>query len=92
MKKYSVIMATLFASSLFLTACGGSGANTRSMNANRGAPSAHVNAAQAEQYARQQRLEGREVKLENMKRRQTTDAVKEGAGAVGSVVDVMHGL
>ncbi|MCK5811184.1 MAG: hypothetical protein KAH00_08835 [Cocleimonas sp.] len=91
MKKTSILLATAFIASTLLTACG-SGANTRSMNENRGAAGSHVSGAQARQYARQQQLESNEVRLENMKRRQNTDAIKEGAGAVRSAASAIHSL
>jgi len=84
MKKTHLIIATLFASSLLFSGCSSSGADTASLNAKRGAPAAHVSSAQAQQYARQQRLEANEVRLENMKRRQATDAVNETSRAVNN--------
>ena len=92
MKKIGILGLTVCALSMLLTACGGSGANVQSLNANRGAPSAHVSSAQAQQYARQQQLEANEVRLENMKRQQTTNAIKEGAGAVGAVTGALHSI
>ncbi len=97
MKKTNILMATLFASSVLLTACGGAGSmgagsDAKYLNANRGSSAAHISDAQAKQYARQQRLTARELQLENMKRRQTTDAVKEGAGAVNSAAGALHSI
>jgi hypothetical protein len=92
MKKIGTLGLTLCALSMLLTACGGSGANVKSLNATRGAANSHVSSAQAQQYARQQQLEANEVRLENMKRRQSTDAIKEGAGAVGAVTGALHSI
>jgi len=98
MKNSKILMATLLVSSAMLTACGGTtgsmaaGSDTKYMNASRGSSAAHVSAAQEEQYARQQRLTAREIQLENMKRRQGTDAVKEGASAVNSAVGALHSI
>jgi hypothetical protein len=92
MKKISMLLITVCVLPTLLTACGGSGANTKSLHSNRGAAGAHVNSAQAQQYARQQQLEANEVRLENMKRRQTTDAVREGASAVNSAAGALHSL
>jgi hypothetical protein len=54
------------------------------LNKNRGAAGAQISAAEAEQYHRQQALSADEIRLENMKRRQTTDAIEEGASAASS--------
>jgi len=90
-------MTTLLVSSALLTACGGSGSmgagsDAKYLNANRGSAGAHISDAQAKQYARQQRLTAREIQLENMKRRQSTDAIKEGAGAVNSAAGALHSI
>jgi len=70
----------------------GMGADTALMNKTRGSKNAQVSKAQARQYARQQRLTADEIRLQNMKRRQSTDAVAEGAGAthdaLGAIRDV----
>ena len=92
MKKIIILTASVLTLSTLLTACGGSGANTKSMNASRGAAGSHVSSAQAQQYARQQQLEANEVRLENMKRRQSTDAIREGASAVNSAAGALHSL
>ena len=84
-------------SPLLLTACSSgtgaaaSGADSKRINATRGNKNAHMTSAQEEQYARQQRVSAREVKLENMKRRQATDAVIEGADAVRAGSDAVKG-
>jgi len=97
MKNTNILMATLLVSSTMLTACGGAGSmaagsDTKYMNATRGSSAAHVSAAQEQQYARQQRLTAREIELENMKRRQGTDAIKEGASAVNSAAGALHSI
>ena len=97
MTKSNLLVAALFASTTLLTACGGAGSmgagsDTKYMNATRGSASAHVSKAQAQQYARQQGLTAREIQLENMKRRQSTDAVKEGASAVNSATGALHSI
>jgi hypothetical protein len=84
MKSTYLVLTTLFISATLFSGCSSSGADTASLNAKRGAPSAHVSSAQAQQYARQQRLEANEVRLENMKRRQATDAVNETSRAVNN--------
>jgi len=78
---------------LLLNGCmPGMGADTAMMNKTRGSKNAQVSKAQARQYARQQRLSADEIRLQNMKRRQSTDAVREGSGAVhdslGAIRDV----
>ncbi len=98
MKNTKILMAALLVSSAMLTACGGTtgsmaaGSDTKYMNASRGSSAAHVSAAQEQQYARQQRLTAREIQLENMKRRQSTDAIKEGASAVNSAAGAIHSI
>ena len=97
MKKTTVLLASIFISSGLLTACGGSGSmgsgsDAKYLKANRGAAGAHISDAEAKQYARQQRLTAREIELENMKRRQTTDAVNETAGAVNSAAGALHSI
>ena len=99
MKKINII-ATLFVSSalLTLTACSSgtgamsAGADSKRLNATRGSKGAHISAAQEEQYARQQRLSAREIELENRKRRQGTDTIKEGASAVNSAAGALHSI
>jgi len=60
------------------------GQDSAYLNANRGAPGAQISQAEAEQYHRQQALTADEIRLENMKRRQTTDSIEEGASAASS--------
>jgi hypothetical protein len=70
----------------FLIGCTPKTAGTDSayLNKNRGASGAQISQSEAEQYHRQQALTADEIRLENMKRRQTTDAVEEGASAASS--------
>jgi hypothetical protein len=67
------------------------GADSAYLNKNRGASGAQISAAEAEQYNRQQGLAADEIRLENMKRHQTTDAIQEGAGAASSVSNAASG-
>jgi hypothetical protein len=60
------------------------GQDSAYLNKNRGASGAQISSEEAEQYRRQQGLSADEVRLENMKRRQTTDAIEEGASAASS--------
>ena len=54
------------------------------LNKNRGAAGAQISKAEAEQYSRQQGLSADEIRLENMKRRQTTDSIREASDAASS--------
>lgn len=71
---------------MLLTACSSktAGQDSAYLNQNRGAAGAQISSAEAQQYRRQQGLAADEVRLENMKRRQTTDAIEEGASAANS--------
>ncbi|MCK4442554.1 MAG: hypothetical protein KAU90_11155 [Sulfurovaceae bacterium] len=60
------------------------GRDSAYLNTNRGASGAQISASEAEQYHRQQALTADEIRLENMKRRQTTDSIEEGASAASS--------
>lgn len=69
------------------------GMDSAYLNKNRGAEGAQISAAEAEQYRRQQALTADEIRLENMKRRQTTDSIEEGASAASSMSGaVMDGV
>jgi len=70
----------------------GMGADTALMNKTRGSKNAQISKAQARQYARQQRLSADEIRLQNMKRRQSTDAVVEGAGATHSALGAFRDI
>ena len=79
--KLKVVFGVAIAALLLEGCMPGMGADTALMNKTRGSKNAQVSKAQARQYARQQRLSADEIRLQNMKRRQSTDAVREGAGA-----------
>jgi len=70
----------------------GMGADTALMNKTRGSKNAQVSAAQARQYSRQQRITADEIRLQNMKRRQTTDAVHEGGSALQSGIGSINAV
>jgi hypothetical protein len=76
---------------IFLVGCTPrtAGLDSAYLNQNRGAAGAQINEIEAEQYHRQQALTADEIRLENMKRRQTTDAIQEGASAVSSTADAV---
>ncbi len=85
MKNLIVFIATISSIILF----GGctpktAGQDSAYLNTNRGAAGAQISKAEAEQYHRQQALTADEIRLENMKRRQTTDGIEEGASAASS--------
>lgn len=61
------------------------GMDSAYLNKNRGAEGAQITTAEARQYRRQQALTADEIRLENMKRHQTTDSIQESAGAAQSV-------
>ena len=62
------------------------------LNKNRGAAGAQISAQEARQYSRQQGLSADEVRLENMKRHQTTDAIQEGSSAAQSAVGAIQSV
>jgi len=68
------------------------GADSSYLNKNRGAAGAQISAAEAEQYSRQQGLTADEIRLENMKRHQTTDAIQEGSSATRSAVGAIQSV
>ena len=68
------------------------GLDSAYLNKNRGASGAQITAAEARQYRRQQALAADEVRLENMKRRQQTDAIHENASAANSAVDAVRSV
>jgi len=65
------------------------GLDSAYLNNNRGAEGAQITRAEARQYKRQQNLTADEIRLENMKRHQTSDAVKENANALDSASDAI---
>jgi len=69
------------------------GMDTAYLNKNRGAEGAQISRDEAAQYSRQQRLSADEVRLENMKRQQTTDAIGEAGSAASSASrGIMNGV
>ncbi len=68
------------------------GMDSAYLNKNRGASGAQISKAEAEQYSRQQGLSADEVRLENMKRHQTTDAIREGSSAIKSGVGAINSV
>ncbi len=84
MKKLELFFTTILI--IFFIGCTPktAGMDSAYLNKNRGAAGAQISASEAEQYHRQQALTADEIRLENMKRRQTTDSIEEGASAVSS--------
>jgi hypothetical protein len=68
------------------------GMDSAYINKNRGAAGAQISQAEAKQYSRQQRLSADEIRLENMRRHQTTDAIQEGASATGAAAGAIHNI
>lgn len=68
------------------------GMDSAYLNNNRGADGAQITSAEARQYRRQQALSADEVRLENMKRHQTTDSIQEGASATRSAVGAIQSV
>ena len=65
------------------------GLDSSYLNNNRGAEGAQITQAEARQYKRQQNLTADEIRLENMKRHQGSDAVKESSSALDSAADAV---
>jgi microcystin-dependent protein len=65
------------------------GLDSAYLNNNRGAEGAQITKAEARQYKRQQNLTADEIRLENMKRNQNTDAVQESSSALDSATDAV---
>jgi len=68
------------------------GLDSAYLNKNRGAEGAQISRHEARQYRRQQALAADEVRLENMKRRQTTDSIHEGASATRNTVGALQSI
>jgi len=68
------------------------GQDTAYINANRGQEGAQITRQEARQYRRQQAIAADEVRLENMKRRQTTDAIHESASATRHSVGAIRSI
>ena len=93
MKSLSLVVATGLLA-ILCSACTPktAGQDSAYLNANRGAEGAQITRQEARQYRRQQALAADEVRLENMKRRQNTDAVREGASATRSTVGAIQSI
>lgn len=85
----SIILATLILSGCTPKTAG---MDSAYLNKNRGADGAQVSRDEARQYRRQQALTADEIRLENMKRHQTTDSIQEGAGAAKSAVGAIQSV
>lgn len=97
MKKSYALVAVLLVSSVVVSGCASSrsssmGTTASSINANRGAPSSVMSAAQARQYAMQQEIESREIAmahkrkdLDNRDLDDTLNSVDRTAGTVAKV-------
>ena len=68
------------------------GSDSAYLNKNRGADGAQITRDEARQYRRQQALTADEIRLENMKRHQTTDSIQENAGATRSAVGAIQSV
>ena len=93
MKKVSLLIVTIAGLGL-LQGCTPktAGMDSAYLNQNRGAAGAQITRAEARQYRRQQALAADEVRLENMKRRQTTDSVNEGSYAARNAVSAISSV
>lgn len=65
------------------------GLDSAYLNNNRGAEGAQITKTEARQYKRQQNLTADEIRLENMKRHQSSDAIQEGSSALDSASDAI---
>ncbi len=92
MKKSILISGVLSTLVLLSSGCTPkmAGQDSAYINQNRGAAGAQISQAEAQQYRRQQALSANEMAVENMKRRQTTDSIREGANAASSVSDAIR--
>jgi aryl-alcohol dehydrogenase-like predicted oxidoreductase len=94
MKKLTVLLAGVVAFGV-LQGCSTpktAGLDSAYLNKNRGASGAQISRAEARQYRRQQALSADEIRLENMKRRQGTDSVIEGASAANSATSALRNV
>ena len=93
--KKAILIATTIATFALLQGCTPktAGLDSAYLNKNRGAAGAQISQTEANQYARQQRVSAEEIKLENMKRHQTTDGVIEAGQAASSAsYGIMNGV
>ncbi len=93
MKKNVLVYVILASTLLSFSACTPkmAGQDSAYISQNRGALGAQISRSEAEQYRRQQELSANEMAVENMKRRQTTDSIREGAEAASSVSNAIRG-
>jgi len=84
----AVLATILFAGCTPKTA----GMDSAYLNKNRGADGAQITRDEARQYRRQQALTADEIRIENMKRHQTTDSVMEGSSAARSAVGAIQSV
>jgi hypothetical protein len=68
------------------------GLDSAYLNNNRGAEGAQITKAEARQYKRQQNLTADEIRLENMKRHQTSDAIEESSSALDTAADTVKNV
>lgn len=68
------------------------GLDSAYLNNNRGAEGAQISKAEARQYKRQQNLTADEIRLENMKRHQTSDAISETSSALDTATDTVKNV
>jgi len=89
MKKTKLLLLTITFALLYGCTPKTAGLDSAYLNNNRGAEGAQITRAEARQYKRQQNLTADEIRLENMKRHQGSDAVKESSGALDSAADAI---
>ncbi len=85
MKKILLLGGITIALGMLQGCMPGTGADSAMLNQTRGNPNAQISEAQARQYSRQQRLSADEIRLQNMKRHQTTDSIHETTSVVRDV-------
>jgi len=91
----SVITISVFSVLLSIGGCSTpktAGLDSAYLNNNRGAEGAQITRAEARQYKRQQSLTADEIRLENMKRHQSSDALQEGSDALDSATDTVKNI
>jgi len=94
MKKIYSFLVVVVVSGAFFQGCTPktAGMDSAYLNKNRGAAGAQISAKEAQQYSRQQRLTADEIRIENMKRHQKTDAIEEGSSAIRSGVGAINSV
>lgn len=88
------LLAVAVVSIVLLQGCTPKTAGTDSayLNKNRGAEGAQITRDEARQYRRQQALTADEIRLENMKRHQTTDSIQEASSAARSATGAIQSV